>query len=196
MAPSVLPDFGSSPRALLRRLGERDVAHVRDRGLDDAGEADADEPALGARPVALGPALLVAGEPKRVVEAGVVVARVVEPARRGAVRVLVRADQVAPRELDRVEPEPPGGDRHRPLEREVELRAAEAAVEPGRAAVRRHDAVSRRDVAHAVGAGERPVHPVERRRLGRAHVGADVLDDVVAEREQLAVGGERRPRPP
>ena len=34
------------------------------------------------------------------------------------------------------------------------------------------------------------MHPVERRRLGRADVGADVLERVVAEREQLAVGGE------
>ena len=47
-------------------------------------------------------------------------------------------------------------------------------------------------VPHAVGAGQRAVHPVEARRLGRADVGADVLERVVAQREQLAVGGERR----
>ena len=46
--------------------------------------------------------------------------------------------------------------------------------------------------AHAVGAGERAVHAVERRRLGRADVCADVLDRVVAERDQPAVGGEAR----
>ncbi len=36
-------------RPLDRRLRERDVAHVRDRGLDDAREPDAGEPPLGAR---------------------------------------------------------------------------------------------------------------------------------------------------
>jgi hypothetical protein len=35
------------------------------------------------------------------------------------------------------------------------------------------------------------VHPIERRGLGRTDVGADVLDDVVPEGEQLAVGAER-----
>ena len=34
------------------------------------------------------------------------------------------------------------------------------------------------------------MHPVERRRLGRAHVGADVLERVVAERDELALGRE------
>ena len=34
------------------------------------------------------------------------------------------------------------------------------------------------------------MHAVERRRLGRAHVRADVLDRVVAERDELAVRGE------
>ena len=57
------------------------------------------------------------------------------------------ADEVPARQLGRVEAEPPGRDRHRPLECEVELGAAEAAVEPGRAAVRQHDAVACRDVA-------------------------------------------------
>ena len=36
------------------------------------------------------------------------------------------------------------------------------------------------------------MHPVQRRRLGRANVGADVLDGVVTDREQLAVPRERR----
>ena len=37
--------LGQRLGALLRGLDERDVAHVRDRGLDDAGDADPDEPA-------------------------------------------------------------------------------------------------------------------------------------------------------
>ena len=106
--------------------------------------------------------------------------------RRGcAIRERVAADQVPAAQLGRIEAEPLRGDVHRPLEREVELRAAEAAVEPGGAAVRERDAVPGADVPDAVRAGERPVHAVQRRRLGRAEVRADVLDHVVGEREQL-----------
>ena len=110
--------------------------------------------------------LLVAGELERVVEARFVVAGVVETAGGGAVRELVALDQVPAAQLGRVDPEPRGGDVHRALEREVELRPAEAAVETGGTAVREHDTVSGGDVLHAVGAAQRAVHPVERRRLG------------------------------
>ena len=52
-APSALPDFGQRRRALAGGLGERDVAHVRDRGLHDARDADAGEPSV--RACGLGP---------------------------------------------------------------------------------------------------------------------------------------------
>ena len=131
---------------------------------------------------------VVVGELERVVEAGLVVAGVVQRARRRAVRHRGGRDQVAARELGRIEPEAAGGDRHRPLEPEVELRPAEATVEAGRDRVREHDAVPHGDVRDGVRARERAVHAVERRRLGCPDVRADVLDRVVAEREQLAVG--------
>ena len=133
---------------------------------------------------------VVVGELERLVEAGLVVARVVERARGRAVRHRGGRDQVAARELGGIEAEAAGGDRHRPLEAEVELRPAEAAVEARGDRVREHDAVPHGDVRDAVGARERAVHAVERRRLGRADVRADVLDRVVAEREQPPVGGE------
>ena len=136
--------------------------------------------------------LLVSRELDRAVETGRVVARVVEATARGAIRHRARGNEVAPRQLDRVDPEPPGGDRHRALEAEVELRAAEAAVEARRDRVRQDHAVPGRDVPDAVGAGQRPVHPVERRRLGSADVRADVLEGVVAQRDELALGREAR----
>ena len=58
--------------------------------------------------------------------------------------------------------------------------------------VREDDAVACRYVLHAVRTRERAVHAVERRRLGRAHVRADVLDRVVPQRDELALGGEAR----
>ena len=191
-APSALPDFGSVGRALVGRLGERDVAHVRDRRLHDAGEPDPGEAAVRAQRVDPCAQLLVARELECRVEARLEVAGVVERPGRRPVGHLRGGHEIAAGELGRVEAEAPGRDRHRPLEREVELRAAEAAVEAGGNRVREDDAVARGDVLDAIGAGERPVHPVQRRRLGRAHVRADVLDRVVAERDEAAVGGEAR----
>ena len=177
---------------LLGRLGQRDVAHVRDRRLDHAGEADTDEPAFPARAGLLLAPLAVAGELQDVVQARRVVPGVVERPRGGAVGELGGGDEIAPGEVGRVDAEAPGRDRHRPLESEVELGAAEAPVEPARAAVRHDDAVPGGDVANPVGPGERAVHAVERGRLGCADVGANVLHGVVAEPQQFAVLGERR----
>ena len=75
-----LPKSGNAEGASVQvdplggRLRERDVAHVRDRGLDDTGEADADEPPLRPRGRGLRDALVVARELERVVEAALVVA--------------------------------------------------------------------------------------------------------------------------
>ena len=177
-------------RALGGGLGECDVAHVRDRRLDDAGDPDPGEAPVrprGRHPLTQ---LVVADELERAVEACLVVAGVVERSGRRPVGHRVRRDQVPSRELGRVEPEPARGDRHRALEREVELRAAEAAVEAGRDRVREDDAVARGHVLDAVRAGEGAVHAVEGRRLGCADVGTDVLDRVVAQRGQAAVRRE------
>ena len=141
-------------RQRLRPLGcglrQRDVAHVRDRRLDHARNPDADEPAGLARRRLLVSPLLVAGELERSLQAGRVIAGVVETTRRGAIWKLVFSDEIPSCELGRIEPESPSRDRHRALEREVHLRSAEAAVQPGRAAIREHHAIPGRDVPHSV----------------------------------------------
>ena len=83
------------------------------------------------------------------------------------------------------------GDVHDPLKREVELRAAIAAIEADRRAVRDHELVVDRDVLHAVAAVGGGVHTVERGRLGRADIGAHVGGVVEMQGLQLAVPGER-----
>ena len=178
--------LGEGRGALGGRLRKRDVAHVRDRRLDDAGDAEAEPPARGL----LGPPLVVADELERLLETGEVVAGVVDGAARGRVREV--GHEVAPPQLRRIESEASRRDVHRPLEREVQLRPAEPPVETRGTAIGHHDPVARRDVADAVGAGQRAVHPVERRRLRRADVRPDVLERVVAQAEQLAIGRERR----
>ena len=140
----------------------------------------------------LGAQLVVAGQLERAVEAGLVVARVVDGAGRGAVGHLAGQHEVAARELRRVDPEPPGGDVHRALERAVELRPAEAAVEARGRAIAHHDAAAHGEILHVVGAGQAAVHAVERGRLGRAHVGADLVDQVEPQAEQAPVRVERR----
>ena len=140
--------------ALRGCLGQRDVAHVRDRRLDDAGEPDADQPALCPRRTLFRTPLAVAGELKRVVEASLVVARVVERAGGRAVRERRPARQGCAAQFGRIEAEAAGGGVHRPFQGEVELRAAEAAVEAGGTAVREDDAVAGGDVPNPVGASQ------------------------------------------
>src|SRR5262245_13697512 len=77
-------------------LRERDVAHVRDRGLDDACDADADEASLGACLLGADSANVVPRELEGVVEASCVIAGVVECATRRAIRKRVAWDEVAP----------------------------------------------------------------------------------------------------
>ena len=124
------------------------------------------------------------------IEARRVVAGVVEGTGWRAVRHRVGRYEVAPRELGGVEAESPGCDRHRPLEPEVELRPSEAPVQAGRLGVREHDPVAHGDVLDGVRARQRTVHPIEGGRLGRPDVRPDVLDRVVAEGDQTAVGRE------
>ena len=115
---------------------------------------------------------------QRAVEAGLVVARVVDGAGRGAVGHLARAHEVAPGELGRVDAEPPCRDVHRALECAIELRAAEAAVEAGRGTIADDHAAADREILHVVGPGQAAVHAVERGRLRRANVRADIVQEV------------------
>ncbi len=61
----------------------------------------------------------------------------------------------------------------------VNLRAAEAPIESGRRLVGHHHTVAHRDMADVIGAGEIAVHAIERCRLRRADMRADILDLVV-----------------
>ena len=79
---------------------------------------------------------------------------------------------------------------HQPLERQKELRAAEAADQARRHLVGEHHAVHHVDIGNVVGAGDRAVHAVERPRHGRAQEGAVVLELIEPQREDAAVLGD------
>ena len=76
----------------------------------------------------------------------------------------------------------------------IDLRAAEAAIEPGRRLVGENDAVAHRDVPDVVGAGQVAVHAIERRRLRRTQMRTAILDLVPGQRGDAAVGMRPRPR--
>ena len=121
-----------------------------------------------------------------------IIAGVEQAAGRGAKRKYAGRHEIAPDHVERIELQFDRDALHQPFERVVNLRAAEAAIEPGRRLVGQHHAVAHRHVADVVGAGEIAVHAIERGGLGRADMRADVLDLVPGERGDAAVRLDRR----
>ena len=187
--------FRARALALLRRQHSGDVAHVGDARFDHRRAADAVDTALGAGALAPREQILVAAVAECLLQRSGIVAGIVEAAGRRAIREGLRRHQIAPDDVDRVELELDGDALHQPLQREIHLRPAEAAVKARRRLVGEHDAVAHRDVANVIGAGQIAVHAIKRRRLRRTDVGADVLDLVPGERAHAAVGIDRRVEP-
>ena len=99
-----VPRLRQRPGALHGRLRQGDVPHVRDRRLDDAGQSDAHEPPLRSRARRTSTQVVVARELERAVEAGGVVARVVQRPGRRAVGHVGGGDQVPAHEVGGIEP--------------------------------------------------------------------------------------------
>ena len=185
-------DGGRGERAVLEPAGKAvlmlqnrgDVAHVGDGRLHRRRHPDAVKPPLGAGCRAAGPEL-VDGRPGEV-DDRVEIAGIVK--RAGCRPVRHRLHEVTPQHLQPVEAQPVGDAVHQPLQREIDLRAAETPIEAARRLVGDGDAVLDFEVRDVVGPGHRAVHPVERRRLRRLDVGAAVLELPVAERRHPPVG--------
>ena len=129
---------------------------------------------------------------QRNVERMRIVAGIKQGATGGPVGKCLGVHQVATDHLDRIELELDRDSLHQSFERVIHLRAAEAAVQSGRCFIGQHNAISYRDMSDVIGAGEIAVHPVECCRLGRADMGADVFDLVIAECAHTAVSIDRR----
>ena len=173
--------------ALLRRLGERHIGHVGTGRLDRRRDPDAEQPPFVPRPVPPGAQLFVAGKLQRPVEPGLVIAGVIDRARRRAVGERIARYEIAPPDLGDVDAERPRAGVHGALEREEELRPPIAPVEADRQPVCRHQPVVDIYVADPVGTVRRAVHPVDGRRLGRADIGTDIDDIEEFETDQRAV---------
>ena len=165
-----------------------DVAHVGDAGLHRRGEADAVEPALHPRRLAFRAKRTERPFRCPVIRGGGEVAGIEHGAGGGAVGHGVRRHQVAPDHRQRVEVEGRGNALHQALQRVVELRPAEAAIEPGGRLVRDDHAVRHRKMGDVIRPGEIAVVAIERRGLGRLQIGAAILQLVEAERRDPAVG--------
>ena len=120
-----------------------------------------------------------------------IVAGIEQGAGRGPVGKRVGRNEISADHVDRIEIELDRDALHQPFERVIDLRTAEAAIEPGRRLVGEHHAIAHRDMADVVGAGEVAVHAIERRRLRRADMRADVLDLIPGQRAHAAVGIDR-----
>ena len=156
--------LGAVLRAGLAAFGWRqhggDVAHVGHAGLDHGGIADTVETALGARGVAarleFSERAFVDAAPDRLL----IVPGIEQGAARRAVRKAVGGDQIAPDDVERIETEFDRDALNESLQREIDLRAAEAAIEPGRRFVGDHDDIADPEMADIVGAGQIAVHAI------------------------------------
>src|SRR5439155_1607036 len=141
----------------------RDVAHIRDRRLDDGRETDSVEPARRARRLAPPIKRVEPAFAYRLFNSGVVIAGIEHRAGRAAIGKPI--DQIAPDDIERIEAE-----RHRdllrqPFQREINLRPAKPPHEPARRLVCRDNAVADCEVRYPLGTRHIAVHAVERRRF-------------------------------
>ena len=178
--------------SLLGRLRKAHVGHVRAGGFHAKRKADAEEFAGLPRGFAPRKQRRVVGKAQHFVEALLIVAGVQLRAGRGIVGELVFLHQIPAAQLGRVDAKPACRDLHDPLEREVKLRPAIATVEAGGHAVRNDERVVDREVLDPVCAARSRVHAIDRRRLGRADVGAKIHHVAVPQAKQFAVFRECR----
>ena len=176
--------------AHLRREQGREIAHVRHRGLDHDGKADAVLAAGGARRISSSLQIVEPAIADRSLDRPVIVAGIVERTRGGAIRKLVRRYEIAPDDIEVIKAKLDRDPLHQPFQREIKLRAAEAADQARRHFVGEHDAVDHIDIRNVVAAGYCAMHAVERPRHRRAQERAVVLELVHAQREDAAVLGD------
>ena len=124
--------FRSGACAFLGHQSGRDVAHVRDRRLDDCSVADAVEPALGARLLTAHEELGETALFDRRIDGAEVVARVEDCPGWATIGKGTGPDEIAADHVERVEADGHGNPVHQPLERKIDLRPAKTAVETAR----------------------------------------------------------------
>jgi len=189
-------DRGGRQRAVLRPcaaplFGSQcggDVAHIRDARLDHGGKADAVMAALGPRRIAARQQFAQIAVAYGRFERRGKVPGIEERASRRPIRHCAWRDEIATNDIEGIELKFHRDLLHQPFKRIIGLRAAEAAVEPGRRFVGQDNAVTNFDVADVVGAGQIAMHAVERGRLRRAQMRPAILELIEGERGDAAVG--------
>src|SRR5207249_3060123 len=178
-------------RALSSTLST-DATRAGARGLHEGREADPEVAPVVARAALEVAKALVVDHRQRPVERRLVLARVVDEARRGAVRELLGADQVAPADLGRVEAARVRDGVHGPLEQVRRLRPPGAAIGGGGHRVGEDAGQLVARGRNAIGPGEEP--PGEHAGVWREdfEIGAEVREGASAERQHGAVPGDCR----
>ena len=183
--------FWQRARTLLMAQREIDIGHVGGRSLDRAGDPDAEHAAIAPGGFLLGAQRVVTDLPQRERKAG--------PGNRRCRATTPPGDwygnssartRLRRRSSAGSMPKRRGRAVHQTLQRKEELRPAETAIEPARHLVGDHDLIIDREIAHAIRTAQGRMHAVKRRRIGRAQIGADILDLLAG----AARAARRRPR--
>src|SRR5438477_11085837 len=124
------PAFWAGLWPLLERQYGRDVAHIRDRRLDDGRKTDAVEPARRARLLAPPIKGVEPAFAYRLFDSGVVIAGIEHRAGRAAIGKPI--DQIAPDDIERIEAERHRDVLYQPFQREINLRPAKRRHDPAR----------------------------------------------------------------
>jgi hypothetical protein len=153
----------------------RDITHVGLARLDTNRVANTVKLALAPRAVAPCRELFQRAFLHGVLDDALVIAGIDQRPRRRTIRKGPRRNEIAADKIERVHFQLGRDSVHHPLDREIELWAAEATHRPGGAFVRDDDVVEDINAADAVGVGGKSVHAIDRRRHRRAQVGAVVV---------------------
>ncbi len=184
------------------RLGagiDRHAGRDRDARADAgelgvAGDADADPAAGGARLFLFGAQRVVADRGAGLVQAFLESGFVPDDTGGDLVGKLVVGDEIAQPDLLGIEAELCRRHVHQPFHDEGRDRPADAAIRPGRRLRGRHRLHAAAIVLHAIGAGQKAhdLHRLEPRGPRIDRIGADVADDVGAQRQNAAIIVERQ----
>ena len=188
-------------RAELRVERRGHVAHVRHRWVDGECQPDPHVPSRRACPRLLPAQFVVSSQLERLVEDGWIIAAVVEPARRGAIRELVGLHEVPSADFDRIQSEPVGEPVHHALGLEIQVAAGVAAIGPGEALVGHDHGRIDLEILEAVRADKVSRRTKATTWLRAADVTTDIVqplephaeDRAVLPRRDLTVGNAIRP---
>ena len=144
--------FAVGTAAVLRRLRQRNIGHIRAGWFYTRCQADAEKPSLAADFVAPAFELVIVGDPQELRQRCIVVAGVEYGACRRSVRESIDRNEIATAQFRRIHGEPARRDVHDTFEGKIELWSPVSSIETHGCAVRDNELVVDGNVLHLVAA--------------------------------------------